>query len=436
MVNYDNNGEGEERLVYGHKLSSIGPATVTGEMIYEPSNIDLAMKLHYLRVVYLFDKEAVEGLNLSLIRLKEALFSWLNFYYETCGRFRRSDDTGRPYIKCNDCGMRFVEAKSSLTLEEWLNLPANSLRLLVPHHVIGPELNFSPPTFLQMTFLKCGGLSLGLSWTHVLGDAFSVATFMNSLGPFLKGLQPTSSPNFNKSPLNIYKPAKAVTFYPLSMKKVGLVGDNWAIEPPGEIDSFSFHLTTQQLAQLCESEGDSSLIQPFESISAVIWRAIAKMKVGSEPNVVTFIKPGPKADDTFLRNNQIVSSVKVDFSVAKAHLKDLVALICNQLEDETTQIAEQVGQDPGGSDFIIYGANLTFVDLGGAEFYGFELKGSGPELVNCFVDGLGEKGVVLVLPRPKSVKHKDEGRLVTLISPKSYLEELKKELKKQWPLIA
>ena len=99
MINHSKNGKEEEAgLVYGHRLSSIGPARVTGDVVYEPSNIDLAMKLHYLRVVYLFDKEAVEGLNLSKHKLKEALFSWLNFYYETCGRFRRSDDTGRPYI--------------------------------------------------------------------------------------------------------------------------------------------------------------------------------------------------------------------------------------------------------------------------------------------------------------------------------------------------
>ena len=76
------------------------------------------------------------------------------------------------------------------------------------------------------------------------------------------------------------------------------------------------------------------------------------------------------------------------------------------------------------------------MDLGGAEFYGLELKGLGPKLVNCFVEGLGEEGVVLVLPSPNSVKHKDQGRLVTLIFPKIYMEELKEEIKKEWPLVA
>ena len=79
-----------------------------------------------------------------------------NYYYESCGRFRRSEDNGKPYIKCNDCGVRFVEAESSRTLEEWLELMednASSQRLLVADSVLAPELTFSPLVFLQVSFL-------------------------------------------------------------------------------------------------------------------------------------------------------------------------------------------------------------------------------------------------------------------------------------------
>lgn len=455
-------------LVYGHKLSSVGPARVTGDLVYEPSNLDLAMKLHYLRVVYLLDSQTSEGLTTT--KIKKAAFSWLCYYYESCARLRRSvaavdaaaagggvggGGGGRPYMKCNDCGVRFVEAKSNLTLEEWLQMEDTSpQRLLVANNVIGPELGYSPLVFLQVTSFKCGGLSLGLSWAHVLGDASSLAQYMNSLANFLNGQHPTHPPKLKNSPRNDQEPTKPTTSSPLSLKKVGPVGDHWTIPTPCDMHTFTFNVTAAQLAHLqMEVYGTKQTLSPaqtFEPICAVIWKAIAKVKDGPEPNVVTVVKQasnGPNPADMILRNSQVVSSAKAHFSVVEAHLKDLAELIRNWAQDERAQIGEVVGRDPGGSDFIMYGSNPTFVDLGEVDFYGFELKGLRPKLVNCFVDNIGGEGVVLVLPSTKNGdgdnnnkndhnnnnnKIGDDGRVVTLILPKTYMEEVKQELKRKW----
>ena len=47
----------------------------------------------------------------------------------------------------------------------------------------------------------------------------------------------------------------------------------------------------------------------------------------------------------------------------------------------------------------MYGANLTFVNLEEADFYGMELKGQKPVHVSYFIDGVGDEGVVLVTPK-------------------------------------
>ncbi|GKD27081.1 hypothetical protein Tco_1233295 [Tanacetum coccineum] len=60
-------------------------------------------------------------------------------------------------------------------------------------------------------------------------------------------------------------------------------------------------------------------------------------------------------------------------------------------------------------DFLIYGTNLTFVDLSETSFYGMELRGQKPVYVNCVLDNIGDEGVVLVLPTPK-----DDGRILVL----------------------
>lgn len=142
----------EENLVYGIKLSSIGPGRSTGsDTVHDLSNMDLAMKLHYLKVVYFFNSNAAQGL--TILRMKETMFDWLNEYYYTNGRLRRLE-SGRPYIKCNDCGSRFIEAQCDKTIDEFLEMKDSSLQnLLVSQQVIGPELSFSPLVLIQVSIL-------------------------------------------------------------------------------------------------------------------------------------------------------------------------------------------------------------------------------------------------------------------------------------------
>lgn len=140
----------QENLVYGIKLSSVGPGRITGsDVVHDPSGMDLAMKLHYLRGVYFFSSQAAQGL--TIVRMKEATFTWLNVHYRACGRFRRSE-SGRPYLKCNDCGVRFLEAKCDKTIEEWLEMDLSHQKLLASNQVIGPELFFSPLVLFQVKF--------------------------------------------------------------------------------------------------------------------------------------------------------------------------------------------------------------------------------------------------------------------------------------------
>ncbi|KAL2923310.1 Protein ECERIFERUM 26 [Bienertia sinuspersici] len=269
---------------------------------------------------------------------------------------------------------------------------------------------------------------------------------MNTLSQFLRGMKPAYPPNLNKSPL---QNQKLMTSHPQSLKDVGPLGDNWIMPLPSQMDTFSFHVRPKQLAQLKSKLSKNSYppspLQPFELLSAVIWRAVARIRNGPEPNPVNIIKKdsrSPIEDIMSLRNNQFVGLVKANFSVAEAHVEELAAQIRDMVEDERDQIRNVVGQDPGNSDFIIYGSNLTFMNLEEVDFYGFEVNGLSPRFVNCFIDGIGEEGVILVLPSPKycnndykdNMKFWSEGRIVTLILPKSYMMELKKLLE-DWGLI-
>ncbi|XP_022761038.1 protein ECERIFERUM 26-like [Durio zibethinus] len=427
----------QEHLVYNIRLSSVGPGRVTGsDVVHDLSGLDIAMKLHYLKGVYFFTDQAVEGLTIR--QMKETMFYWLNDYYITCGRIRRTE-SGRPYIKCNDCGIRFVEGVCDKTIDEWLELGDDSLHnLLVYHRAIGPELSFSPSVYLQVTRFKCGGISLGMSWAHILGDAFSASEFINNWGRYMARLKSNGPLTLPKSLDNkIEKPHDPNQFVkePLSAKQVNPVGDLWIAANNCKMETFSFYLSTLHLSSLQEKilgEDGRKRISPFSSVCAVIWQCIAKVREGFEPQIVTVCRKYPNYDNNVLSNSQIISAIKADFSVMEADLKKLALLMADdQGLDERNKIEAAVEKDDGVTDYIMYGTNLTFVNLEDANLYELELKGQKPKFAYYSIQGVGDEGAVLFLPGPpKGSNTENEGKLVTITLPEDQVLKLKTELQR------
>ncbi|KAL5053850.1 hypothetical protein RYX36_034532 [Vicia faba] len=423
----------QESLVYDVRLSSVGPGRISGsDVFHDLGGLDLAMKLHYLKVVYLFDSEAAQGL--TIMKIKESLFILFNHYFITCGRFRRSE-SGRPYIKCNDCGARFAEAKCTKTLQEWLHMKDwSSYKLLVPQQVLGPELSFSPPLFLQVTQFKCGGVALGLSWAHVLGDPHSTSDFINKWGQFLNNLSlkmPYNIPRSIPTILKSERPEKD----PVSVKWVDPVGDHWIPANNKKMDTFSFHITTLQMNNLQEQIWGPGVEKTpsFESLCAIIWRCIAKVREESEPTTVTVCRADPNGrGNDIIGNDQLISKVEAgkDCSIINTNLKTLARLLVEQGIDERKQIEEIVEKDQGVTDLIVYGANLTFLNLEDVNVYDFKLRGKKPRFVYYTLQGVGDEGVVLVLPRSKGPnKNDNDGNFVTIIMPEDEIVKIKDELK-------
>ncbi|KAL6960172.1 hypothetical protein U1Q18_047002 [Sarracenia purpurea var. burkii] len=291
----------------------------------------------------------------------------------------------------------------------------------------------------MLTTFKCGGVAVGLSWAHILGDAFSAVDFIKVWGQVVSAQHPAQPPKLAQPHIgpkySVSPPAPSKD--PLSLKRVGPVGDNWIGPNSCKIESFSFHLTATKLTQLQSKVCDQ--IPIFESISALIWRSVAKIRDGPEPKVVTIFKhdsSGGRRRNGILSNDQVVSTVRAEFSVTEANPRELADLIINRAVDERSEIGHAVERDPALSDFVVYGANLTFVDFSGPDFYGLEFMGQKPVSVNYTVGGIGEEGVVLVLPAgPKdAAKDGNGGMVVNLIMPEDQVMELKSELKREFSI--
>ncbi|XWS22340.1 hypothetical protein CRYUN_Cryun29cG0025400 [Craigia yunnanensis] len=431
----------QEHLVYDLRFSSVGPGRVTGsDVVHDFSGLDLAMKLHYLKAVYFFSSQAAEGL--TIMHMKETMFYCLNDYYITCGRIKRTE-SGRPYIRCNDCGARFVEAVCDKTVDEWLEIGDDSFHdLLVYHRAIGPELSFSPSVYLQVTRFKCGGFSIGMSWAHILRDAFSASDFINNWGQYMAGLK-LNGPLTLPTKIEKSDDSTQLAKEPVSAKQVNPIGDLWVTANNCKMETFSFYLSTLHLSSLqakISGEDRSKRIPPFEAVCAVIWQCIANVREGYEPQIVTVCRKDPHYDNNVPSNSQIISSIKTDFSVIEADLKKLALLLADdQGLHERNKIEAAVEKDNGLTDYIMYGTNLTFVNLEDANLYQMELKGQKPKFAYYSIQGVGDEGAVLFLPGPpedSSIENEGKERLVTITLPEDQVLKLKTELRRGGLLLA
>lgn len=131
-----------------------------------------------------------------------------------------------------------------------------------------------------------------------------------------------------------------------------------------------------------------------------------------------------------------MSAVEADVVVAGAEEGALAELIAKKKIDEGGEIEELVEKSREESDFVAYGARLTFVDLEEANLYGLELEGQKTIHVNYEIGGVGENGVVLVLPGPPLGDGRDGGgRTVTVTLQEKQVSDLIDELQKQWAIV-
>lgn len=273
---------------------------------------------------------------------------------------------------------------------------------------------------------------MGLSWAHILGDVASACEFLNSWGRLFSQIKAQGPPNpiSNPSP-PLPKPetrpiTQSNTKQPLSITRVNPVGEHWVTANNFKMDTISFHLTPNQITHV--KSNYNKPIPIFESICAVILKSITKIR-DSDQSPITICKPNsnnrkPKE----LSNDQDVKTVGADFS--NADFDKLADLLANGGLNERDSIADAMEKDNGVPDFVVYGANLTFVNLEEVELYGLEVNGNRAEMVWYGIQGVGDKGAVVVMKDGS-----EDGRLVNVTLPDEEIVKLKVELKEYGLLV-
>eukprot|EP00253_Pinus_taeda_P028040 PITA_28040 len=243
------------------------------------SNLDLVVGRTHASTVYIYRPTGTATPHFfSMNILKDALSKVLVPFYPIAGRLGK-DAHGRLQINCNGEGGELIEAVTDSTIDDFGDFaPSPELCQLLPRlDCTAEDIHTYPLLLVQVTFFKCGGVSLGVRINHIVGDGFAGLHFMNSWAAVARGADITQ-PFLDRSIFqadNIARPKFHHIEYeqpsPLTEKN-GAMNDN-------QNSIGIFKITKHQLDSLkakATENGNQVKYSSYEMLSGHIWRCVCK----------------------------------------------------------------------------------------------------------------------------------------------------------------
>ncbi|XP_040381182.1 putrescine hydroxycinnamoyltransferase 1-like [Oryza brachyantha] len=171
--------------------SMVTPGEATPGHAIWLSNLDLLVARSHTPTVYVYRPTASDdpASFFSPDVLKAALSKALVLFYPLAGRLAQ-DSAGRPEISCTGEGVLFVTARSGAAVDDLGDFaPSDELRrMLVPmaDDASGGGLA-GVLAMIQVTFFRCGGVSLGVAVHHTAADGLASLDFVNTWAAIARG---------------------------------------------------------------------------------------------------------------------------------------------------------------------------------------------------------------------------------------------------------
>ncbi|CAI9115641.1 OLC1v1016605C1 [Oldenlandia corymbosa var. corymbosa] len=291
----------------------VKPAEPIPEKVMFLSECDQANALTHAPSVY-FYKPTTHSVEEIVHILMDSLSKALVRFYPLAGRLRETNGGGsgggRVELHCNnsvDGGALFVEAESDLTIDDFGDFcPTPELRSLIPSvdfDVI--PVDEAPLLILQVTKLKCGGISLGTGISHVVGDGQSAGHFFTEWVKIARREKSDDHPFLDRTVLQEFeKDHRRILPSPDFFCLPVLLGSSDNLEERKKVTAtFMLKLSKEQIQALKskanEINGQDSRVSgcryryPFTRIEAVcahIWKCVSLARgLKSEQETVLFV---------------------------------------------------------------------------------------------------------------------------------------------------
>ncbi|KAI3468297.1 hypothetical protein Pfo_024960 [Paulownia fortunei] len=379
------------------------------------SILDRVMERNYLRLVFYYDFPTRRRAGELTKKLRESISEMLSAFPVVTGRLLRTPD-GPWMIKCNDAGLRMVEARVKGTVDEWLQNVDREKELRLVHW----EEMFHKPYFwstfyVQITEFEGGGLAIGLSCTHLLSDPICATMMIKAWA------DTTLSGEIISPPL----------FHPLPPRRQGNKNTNnqlyshlinhykSAIENSSPISESKQTTITlqfnQEMVRSCiamagapNADNHEPSLTPFQALTVLFWTCISKVK-GMKNDLVDMsicldMRKVLGLDKGFFGNCMVYSRVHGDgldeneVSKAAAFIKEAVTKMDS---DEVMDLIEWLERENCENPPCMNGSHLICVNLENVDSYSaiFEDNAS-PLRVSYYIEPAVGPGQILILPSP------------------------------------
>ncbi|GMN41264.1 hypothetical protein TIFTF001_010479 [Ficus carica] len=219
-------------------------------------------------------------------RVKWALSKALVPYYPLAGRVRpKPNGSGLLEVVCRAQGAVFIDAVSERTVSDFERAPRNvaSWRKLLSVHV-ADVLMGAPPLVVQLTFLRDGGVALGVGLNHCICDGIGSADFLNLLAELAVGKKSLTEfkpkPIWARHLMDPPRPNNMITTTP-PLPEFDSVPDHCSFMTrfsSEQLAPTSFVFNRRSLFELknIAAGSHSYSFTSFEVLTAHVWRSWAK----------------------------------------------------------------------------------------------------------------------------------------------------------------
>ncbi|CAL1376943.1 unnamed protein product [Linum trigynum] len=279
-------------IVNVKESSLVQPAEETPNVGLWNANVDLVVPRFHTPSVYFYRPTGAADFFDPAV-MKKGLAKALVPFYPMAGRLRRDED-GRIEINCNAEGVLFVVADTTSVIDDFGDFaPTLELRQLIPAVDYSGGLSTYPLLVLQVTYFKCGGVSLGVGMQHHAADGFSGLHFVNTWSDMSRGLDITLPPFIDRTLLRARDPPRPafehIEYLPppamktLSTAAAAVTGDA-ASKPTAEPAPAAvsiFKLTRDQLNALkakAKEAGNTISYSTYEMLAGHVWRSACRAR--------------------------------------------------------------------------------------------------------------------------------------------------------------
>ncbi|CAN4078058.1 unnamed protein product [Withania somnifera] len=211
------------------------------------------------------------------------------------GRLRRigeNNSNGEFEIVSNDSGVRLIEAKMPMTLDDFLELKDKrnvEAELVFWDGVHEPNPQYSPLFYVQVTNFKCGRYSIGISCSLFLADPYGLTSFLNIWSKI--HINMVSEADAPKIPTfflpNLRKKGCSPTLYSTSSTSNCHVNDTLIFKLTSKLLNFRDDIHINNLAEKCAEEAKNKFGKKLSTKLCLFVREISQ-----DVKVDTFSREG------------------------------------------------------------------------------------------------------------------------------------------------